>query len=69
MGKCLEKNAEPLSDSAISFNNVSPNQMYVFEIFIYHLRPYGINNTLESLPERLKVGQNITTASSTVACN
>ncbi|CAD6991656.1 unnamed protein product [Ceratitis capitata] len=30
-----------------------------FEYFIYHLRPYGINNTLESLPERLKVAQTL----------
>jgi hypothetical protein len=38
------------SDTAISFHNVSPSQMYILEYFIYLLRPYGISHNTESSP-------------------
>lgn len=31
--------------------------MYVLDYLIYHLKPYGLMRSLESLPAKLKVGQ------------
>ncbi len=35
------------SDTAVSFHYISPNEMYVLEYLIYHLKPFGIRNSLQ----------------------
>ena len=38
------------SDSAVSFHYVSPNEMYVLDYLIYHLKPFGISSRNVGLP-------------------
>ena len=40
---------EAISDYAISFHYVPPQEMRKMEFFLYHLRPYGISSGLQDL--------------------
>lgn len=42
------------SDNAVSFHYVSPNQMYVLDYLVYHMRPYGIVSHAQPLPEKIQ---------------
>lgn len=45
----FKQGADSISDYAITFHYVSVQDMYDLEFFVYHLRPYGIQNGLQDL--------------------
>lgn len=50
----LFQGADGCSGNTISFHYVLPNEMYVLDFIIYHLRPYGIVANSQPLPEKLQ---------------
>ncbi|EEB13783.1 core 1 UDP-galactose:N-acetylgalactosamine-alpha-r beta 1,3- galactosyltransferase, putative [Pediculus humanus corporis] len=44
----MKEGFECCSDTSVSFHYISPNEMYLLEYLIYHIRPYGISQNIIS---------------------
>lgn len=45
------------SDRAIAYHYIRPDEMYLYDYMIYHLRPYGVSEEVPVLPKKLKVDE------------
>ncbi|KAI9559034.1 hypothetical protein GHT06_015823 [Daphnia sinensis] len=39
------------SDTTVSFHYIDPNTMYILDLFLYQIRPYGLLNNRPAIPE------------------